>query len=114
MFQFSGGCDDNEVCPDIREPVCGSDNSTYFNKCELDLKACDFPEVKLHVKYSGSCTGKSPFIDFVVRLGFLKYCIVGYSLPHTKSTNVKHITHYVITNHCINFKWVTLSTDKAV
>ena len=36
-------------CPDIIQPVCGSDNHTYINSCEA---TCHYA----HVEYAGLCT----------------------------------------------------------
>jgi hypothetical protein len=55
-----GGCDDNEVCPDTHDPVCGSDDVTHWNECELKSKACDFPELDIRVKHHGPCQGWFP------------------------------------------------------
>ena len=52
----TGGCDDNEVCPKDRDPVCGSDDVSHWNECQLRSKACDFPERNITVKHPGNCT----------------------------------------------------------
>jgi hypothetical protein len=54
---LKGGCDDNEVCSDDHAPVCGTDNVTHWNVCELNLRSCDFPELNIRVKHHGECTG---------------------------------------------------------
>ncbi|XP_028399649.1 neurogenic locus notch homolog protein 2-like isoform X2 [Dendronephthya gigantea] len=43
-------------CPRIYSPVCGSDNETYSNPCEMKSRAC---EMKKHIElqYTGKCAG---------------------------------------------------------
>ncbi|XP_059142358.1 four-domain proteases inhibitor-like [Physella acuta] len=40
-------------CPDILLPVCGTDNQTYPNSCDLRNSNCDRPDVT--VAYEGQC-----------------------------------------------------------
>lgn len=44
-------------CSDDFEPACGSDRTTYYNKCELSVAMCRDDKVNLH--HEGTCAGFS-------------------------------------------------------
>ena len=46
-------------CPLNYEPVCGTDEKTYPNECELKVQACYTHDDNLKVKHVGECKGKS-------------------------------------------------------
>lgn len=50
-------CECQQVCQGRYDPVCGSDNRTYGNPCELDSMACVLKR-EIKVKHKGPC-GKS-------------------------------------------------------
>ena len=56
------------MCPDLYEPVCGNDGSTYPSRCVLGLEACDNND-QLRALHAGECatpaTGKPMNIDSV-------------------------------------------------
>nr|XP_045585762.1 serine protease inhibitor dipetalogastin-like isoform X1 [Procambarus clarkii] len=45
----------NSVCPQIYQPVCGTDGKTYSNQCTLDVAACNNPQLHLRTAYQGEC-----------------------------------------------------------
>uniref|UniRef100_A0A8C6Y378 Kazal-like domain-containing protein n=1 Tax=Naja naja TaxID=35670 RepID=A0A8C6Y378_NAJNA len=47
-------CECQQVCQSVYDPVCGSDNLTYSNPCELDAMACALRK-EIHVKHKGPC-----------------------------------------------------------
>lgn len=47
-------CECQQVCQSIYDPVCGSDNLTYSNPCELEAMACALRK-EIHVKHKGPC-----------------------------------------------------------
>lgn len=51
-------CECQQVCQGRYDPVCGTDNRTYGNPCELDSMACVLKR-EIKVKHKGPC-GKSP------------------------------------------------------
>uniref|UniRef100_A0A8B9E6E2 Agrin n=1 Tax=Anser cygnoides TaxID=8845 RepID=A0A8B9E6E2_ANSCY len=57
-------CECQQVCQGRYDPVCGSDNRTYGNPCELDSMACVLRR-EIRVKHKGPCgkepSGKVPF-----------------------------------------------------
>ena len=53
----SGKCECIQTCSEDYKPVCGSDDKTYSNECEMNIKACN-EKVELTVKHTGQC-GKS-------------------------------------------------------
>lgn len=50
-------CECQQVCQGRYDPVCGTDNRTYGNPCELDSMACVLKR-EIKVKHKGPC-GKS-------------------------------------------------------
>uniref|UniRef100_A0A8B9E4M8 Agrin n=1 Tax=Anser cygnoides TaxID=8845 RepID=A0A8B9E4M8_ANSCY len=55
-------CECQQVCQGRYDPVCGSDNRTYGNPCELDSMACVLRR-EIRVKHKGPCDrcGKCQF-----------------------------------------------------
>nr|XP_009940178.1 PREDICTED: agrin [Opisthocomus hoazin] len=55
-------CECQQVCQGRYDPVCGSDNRTYGNACELDSMACVLKR-EIKVKHKGPCDrcGKCQF-----------------------------------------------------
>ncbi|KAJ0393690.1 hypothetical protein ATCC90586_011100 [Pythium insidiosum] len=53
-------CDDI-VCADVLKPVCGSNDVTYNNACELDVAKCHLGDAgkNLTIKYDGECGEKA-------------------------------------------------------
>ncbi|KAL7978677.1 hypothetical protein Chor_010720 [Crotalus horridus] len=47
-------CECQQMCQSIYDPVCGSDNLTYSNPCELEAMACALRK-EIHVKHKGPC-----------------------------------------------------------
>uniref|UniRef100_A0A8C5SXB1 Agrin n=1 Tax=Laticauda laticaudata TaxID=8630 RepID=A0A8C5SXB1_LATLA len=47
-------CECQQVCQSVYDPVCGNDNLTYSNPCELDAMACALRK-EIHVKHKGPC-----------------------------------------------------------
>ena len=45
----------NLGCRDDEAPVCGTDNATYRNRCQLLVEACKNPAKKLEVLSDGEC-----------------------------------------------------------
>ncbi|ETE62224.1 Agrin, partial [Ophiophagus hannah] len=50
-------CECQQVCQSVYDPVCGSDNLTYSNPCELDAMACALRK-EIRVKHKGPCDRK--------------------------------------------------------
>ncbi|XP_069466169.1 agrin isoform X1 [Ambystoma mexicanum] len=55
-------CECQQVCQTVYDPICGSDNRTYGNACELDSMACILKK-EIKVKHKGPCDrcGKCQF-----------------------------------------------------
>ncbi|KPJ18481.1 Agrin [Papilio machaon] len=51
-FQYAGCA---RVCPPEYDPVCGTDDKTYSNKCFLEMENCRSRSV-VQLKYLGTCT----------------------------------------------------------
>ena len=56
-----------EVCPGQYEPVCGTDGSTYPNRCELGREACDNNN-NLRALYAGTCVQSKGLVYFILYL----------------------------------------------
>ena len=56
FFWFLSDC--TEICTADYNPVCGSDDQTYPNKCKLEVAACNISTTNLTVSHEGECTGK--------------------------------------------------------
>lgn len=52
-------CECQQVCQGRYDPVCGSDNRTYGNPCELDSMACVLRR-EIRVKHKGPCGEEVP------------------------------------------------------
>uniref|UniRef100_A0A4W4G296 Agrin n=1 Tax=Electrophorus electricus TaxID=8005 RepID=A0A4W4G296_ELEEL len=50
----TGRCVCPTECVGARQPVCGSDGTTYENECELNVRACT-KQLDLHVAAQGEC-----------------------------------------------------------
>ncbi|GFO16216.1 agrin [Plakobranchus ocellatus] len=54
----SGSCVCPIVCPEEKEPVCGTDQRTYKNECEMRKSAC-VNSKDIQVAFMGQCSGDS-------------------------------------------------------
>ena len=52
---FSSDFECPASCPEIYNPVCGSDCNNYNNECELKVEACYTHNHDLKVKHEGEC-----------------------------------------------------------
>ena len=69
-------------CPEVKRPVCGSDNKTYLNICYLKGKSCRLKRAakgrkykKLTLKYCGACgRGKRCAAAWTQKCPEVKFC----------------------------------------
>ena len=47
-----------EFCTSEYNPVCGSDDHTYSNKCELQVAACEGGQTNVVFVHQGKCSGE--------------------------------------------------------
>lgn len=67
-------CECQQVCQGRYDPVCGSDNRTYGNPCELNAMACVLKR-EIRVKHKGPCGKETASLVLVV--GLLTCCAKG-------------------------------------
>lgn len=60
-------CECQQVCQGRYDPVCGSDNRTYGNPCELNAMACVLKR-EIRVKHKGPCGKETAILVLVVGL----------------------------------------------
>ena len=53
LYVFTGNCP--MICPAVYVPVCGSDDRTYSNNCELDIANCKDKQRDIRVLKQGEC-----------------------------------------------------------
>ncbi|XP_062500515.1 agrin-like [Corticium candelabrum] len=54
----SSQCVCDKVCPEVVQPVCGSDGHTYSSRCDLEVASCK-SHLMITVTHDGSCSGPS-------------------------------------------------------
>ncbi|RUS83809.1 hypothetical protein EGW08_008421, partial [Elysia chlorotica] len=86
----SGTCVCPIICPDGREPVCGTDDRTYKNECEMRKHACAHGK-DIQVAFMGECSTNG-------RIGGS-----GGKILETMTTTVASTRPPCTVNNCINF-----------
>lgn len=54
-------CECPEACPQMSDPVCGSDNHSYGSHCEMRAMSCALQKA-IHIQHKGPC-GECPTAD---------------------------------------------------
>nr|AAT00502.1 Kazal-like serine protease inhibitor EPI3 [Phytophthora infestans] len=52
---FEGSPCADMLCPEVHDPVCGTDKVTYPNECDLGLAQCAHPERNITVFARSTC-----------------------------------------------------------
>lgn len=51
-------CPREEDCPDVNDPVCGTNGKTFDNECKLKAESCA-TGIEVGVKHKGECGRKT-------------------------------------------------------